>query len=251
MYKAFFLSLVLLLAARFPALAQPAPPAMPVAAVQAESLADPSRPVVLELFTARSCAFCPRADKMLAELSGRQGVIAIACHVDYFRGADPLAQPFCIARQAWYMDRLRAGPAYTPQLVINGMRDTAVRNTDRLDRLIAAAIDQNLDLIRIRPLEDKAFELQLPDSMAKQDLKGWMFVVAAFRKPVQGPAESGGEALTYVHAADTLRLMPLDALKGTAFKLTIPLSNDQEGFAVLLQRQDTGQIAAAGQYLKR
>ncbi len=229
--------------------AQPAPPAMPVASVQAETLADPSRPVVVELFTAKSCVFCPPADKKFAELAQRQGVIAIACHVDYFRSTDPLAQKFCISRQAWYMDRLRAGPAYTPQYVINGSRDTAGRNADRLEQLIKNGMQQDVQTIRIAPAKANAYEIHLPESFAKTPLKGWMLVVAAFRRPMQ-TAINAKDSTPIVRAASALQILPLDTYKGAGFQLTVPLTDEQEGFAVLLQRQDTGMIAGAGQFLK-
>ncbi len=53
----------------------------------------PSRPLVIELFTAQGCSSCPPADAYLGELSKRPDVLALAFHMDYWdrlRMARPL-----------------------------------------------------------------------------------------------------------------------------------------------------------------
>src|SRR5690606_6242302 len=81
-------------------------------------------PVIIELFSSQACAFCPRADRLLADLAQQVHVIALACHVDYFDvRSGALSQPFCSERQNWYMRALRGGPNYTPQMVVQGRYD--------------------------------------------------------------------------------------------------------------------------------
>jgi hypothetical protein len=247
--------------------AQPAPPAMPVTKVVKETLdAPPSSgsmggPVVIELFTAKSCVFCPQADRLFAELAGQPGVIALACHVDYLKDGDALAQDFCMERQNWYMDRLHAGPNYTPQLIVNGSKDAVGYKTDIVTALVHQKRGDDIAPIGIRTLNvDKAgtqFAVTLPDGAIKESgrkdevaapglLTGWQLAVTTFHKPVT-PEAGGGP---YVRVADNMQVLPLDRYKGPAFKLTVPLSDGEDGVVVVLQRQDTGRIAAAGQYLK-
>ncbi len=79
--------------------------------------------VVLELYTAQGCAACPPADAMLAELAGREDVIALALHVDYwdYMGwTDTFGQASHTRRQTRYARRHGASTIYTPQVVING-----------------------------------------------------------------------------------------------------------------------------------
>jgi hypothetical protein len=44
----------------------------------------PSRPLVVELFTAQGCSSCPPADAYLGQLSERPDVLALAFHMDYW-----------------------------------------------------------------------------------------------------------------------------------------------------------------------
>lgn len=79
--------------------------------------------VVLELYTAQGCASCPPADEMVRELAGRDDVIALALHVDYWDyigWADTFASPDHGQRQQRYARRHGHSTIYTPQVVING-----------------------------------------------------------------------------------------------------------------------------------
>lgn len=100
-----------------------------------------ARPVgVVELFTSQGCSSCPPADALLAELAGRDDVVALSYHVDYWDylgWKDTLATPENTARQRAYgaaLDR----PVYTPQAVINGHRDAVGSNR----KAILAALDR-------------------------------------------------------------------------------------------------------------
>ncbi|MCB1395240.1 MAG: DUF1223 domain-containing protein [Rhodobacter sp.] len=80
-------------------------------------------PVLLELYTAQGCASCPPADDMMIELAGRDDVIALALHVDYWDyigWADTFAARAYTERQQRYARRHGHSTIYTPQVVING-----------------------------------------------------------------------------------------------------------------------------------
>ena len=89
------------------------------------------RPVVVELFTSQGCSSCPPADAFFGEeLAGREDVIALALHVDYWDylgWRDNFANPAFTKRQKNYA---RAGGhrmVYTPQIIVGG-RDHVVGN---------------------------------------------------------------------------------------------------------------------------
>ena len=83
-----------------------------------------SAPIMLELFTSQGCSSCPPADALLGELARRDGVIALAWHVDYWNNLgwrDPYANRMWTERQNVYA-ALIGDEVYTPALVVNGAR---------------------------------------------------------------------------------------------------------------------------------
>lgn len=81
-------------------------------------------PVLVELYTSQGCSSCPPADALLGELAGRDDVIALALHVDYWDyigWRDDMARPEHTARQKGYARAAGKRMVYTPQMVINGV----------------------------------------------------------------------------------------------------------------------------------
>lgn len=97
---------------------------VPVAAqTQAEGA---TNPVVVELFTSQGCSSCPPADKLFRELAGRDDVIALALHVDYWDyigWKDEFADPAYTQRQKSYAREAGRRMIYTPQMIVNGRED--------------------------------------------------------------------------------------------------------------------------------
>jgi hypothetical protein len=80
-------------------------------------------PVVVELFTSQGCSSCPPADALLTELAGREGVIALALHVDYWDylgWKDSFGRPGNTKRQRAYAKAVRSRTIYTPEIVVQG-----------------------------------------------------------------------------------------------------------------------------------
>jgi hypothetical protein len=78
---------------------------------------------VVELYTSEGCSSCPPADKWLSSLKGRNDVVALAYHVDYWDRLgwkDRFASPAYTQRQYEQQALNGARFAYTPQVVIEG-----------------------------------------------------------------------------------------------------------------------------------
>ena len=81
-----------------------------------------SVPAVVELYTSEGCSSCPPADRWVSALKGRDGVVALAFHVDYWDGLgwkDRFAQPQFTQRQNDSRRTSGARFAYTPQVLVD------------------------------------------------------------------------------------------------------------------------------------
>lgn len=80
--------------------------------------------VVVELYTSQGCSSCPPADALLADLVGRDDVIPLALHVDYWDylgWKDAFGSREFTARQHGYARAAHVETVYTPQMVIAGV----------------------------------------------------------------------------------------------------------------------------------
>ncbi|MFW8636870.1 DUF1223 domain-containing protein [Cribrihabitans pelagius] len=86
----------------------------------------PEAPVLVELFTSQGCAACPPADALLHRLAGREGVLPLALHVDYWDyigWKDRFADPAHTKRQKGYAQIAGRRMIYTPQMIVMGTDD--------------------------------------------------------------------------------------------------------------------------------
>jgi hypothetical protein len=99
-------------------------------------------PVVVELFTAQGCASCKEANRLVARIAGRSGVIALTWSVDYWDylgWKDTFAQPEFTTRQTAYGHRLGPRDVYTPQVVVDGAAQVSGDDADAVEGLIRKA----------------------------------------------------------------------------------------------------------------
>lgn len=95
-----------------------------IGAMGASAVAAQDNKVVVELYTSQGCSSCPPADELLAEMVGRDDVIALAFHVDYWDylgWKDSFGSPGFTARQHGYAQAVNATTVYTPQMIIGGV----------------------------------------------------------------------------------------------------------------------------------
>ena len=114
--------------------------------------AQDSSPVVVELFTSQGCSSCPPADEVLRELAGRDDVIALGHHVDYWDyigWEDPFASEEATLRQRQYARALSLSFIYTPQMVIDGRFDVVgSRRGQVMSTIENAAASKRLAVVR-------------------------------------------------------------------------------------------------------
>lgn len=118
--------------------------------------ADTSRsetgPVVMELFTSQGCEACPAMDRLLGEFVGREDVIALSFHVDYWNyigWRDPYSKPSFSKRQKLYARRFGDKMVSTPQFVVDGEYEADATSKNALERLVEMAREAKPDRARV------------------------------------------------------------------------------------------------------
>lgn len=229
--------------------------ANPVVAVESSALPVGDQLTVIELFSSQACVFCPQADALFSELILQPHVIGLACHVDYFDvRSGSLSQPFCTARQDWYMQVLAAGPNYTPQLVINGVRETVgykaadVRNG--LQKVREAAGPLRMDIISgVAPGEFTISWPEISELQTKEPIVLWLSVFDKPHNLIIGEGRNKGTQMRYENIISRQQELGgwIPAEKNKAIQ--VKLEPGHKGFAVLAQGQNSGHLYAAGQYI--
>lgn len=111
-------------------------------ALSGAAMAQTSYPVVVELYTSQGCSSCPPADEYLrTELAGRDDVIALALHVDYWDyigWKDSFAKPEYTNRQKLYAQAAGHRSVYTPQMIVNGADHVVGTHPGKVEALIDA-----------------------------------------------------------------------------------------------------------------
>ncbi len=217
------------------------------------SLAGDRPLVVVELFTSQGCSSCPPADKLLARLADRHGVLALALHVDYWDyigWPDTFARPEHTARQKAYAHAAGMRSIYTPQMIIAG-RDHVIgskpmelaeylemyRDRPALVSMQAARVDG-----RIRVSAMPATHMPLPGNLMVMLVTLQREATVDIRR-----GENAGRTITYRNIVTGLEQVALwDGQGAVELDLDLPeqaVSGD--AMAVFLQREGPGEILGA------
>jgi hypothetical protein len=97
-------------------------------------------PYVLELFTSQGCNSCPPANANLIKLRERPDVLALSYAFTYWDALgwkDIFGKPEFTRRQETYEGPLGHSSAFTPQMVVNGERDTVGADMSEISPLLA------------------------------------------------------------------------------------------------------------------
>jgi hypothetical protein len=101
-----------------------------------------SRPIVVEVFTSQGCSSCVAANAMAAKVAQKPGVLLLSFPVTYwdmFGWKDTLASEDNTKRQKAYANALRRGGVYTPQMIVDGIKDVPAAREDAVSYALALA----------------------------------------------------------------------------------------------------------------
>jgi len=152
-------------------------------------------PAVVELYTSEGCSSCPPAEHWLSGLKGRDDVVALAFHVDYWDyigWKDRFAQPQFTQRQNASQRTSGARFAYTPQVILDG------RDAPAWSSLPAAALQPRTPATVGLALARDAGGLALtvtPGAGAPAALAGYVAVVDDGLQSRVGAGENRGATL--------------------------------------------------------
>jgi len=196
----------------------------------------------VELFTSQSCSSCPPADKVLRELSQREDVITLGCHVTYWNHLhwrDTLSLAECTGLQRDLAQAKGSHRVYTPQTVINGDQETVGSNRGTVQRMInRAAILPKIHISR----STSGFDFMLPAiKSGTYDL----FVLEVGEVHTQSIPTGENRGRTVEYSSPVRSITALGEWDGKADSIM------QEDFAskhsiVILARDKRGRIHAAG-----
>ena len=196
-------------------------------------------PVVVELFTSQGCSSCPLADEILAELSQRDDVIALALHVnyrDYLGWQDSFALPGHVKRQKAYRRALKARSIYTPQAMIDGEADAVgSRRSDVYSAIQAAKAKPNPAEVGFDDIGGRMVARVAPAAEGAAPGKPatvWMVTYAAPQTVVIQRGENAGRTLTYHNVVTSWTRM--GEWRGEAPNYDAPMPEGAGGAVVLL-----------------
>jgi len=202
---------------------------------------------VVELYTSQGCSSCPPADEVLAQLSGRDDVITLSLHVDYWDylgWRDTFAQRQFGQRQVAYRDAWRKSVVYTPQMVVQGRHDVVGSRADDLAAAIATA--QQVEPPVKVTIERQGGMLKCRIEPGPERTIGivWIakYTLSATVEISRG--ENAGRTITYMNVVNSMNRIGSWA-GSEPEEVAMPQPEPGEGVAIWIQAGETGPILAA------
>lgn len=213
------------------------------------------QPILVELYTSQGCSSCPPADAILGQIKGREDVVALSFNVDYWDyigWRDTLAKRENTLRQQAYEKVLPSHRVYTPQVVIDGVRDVvgnqrkdvfdavARRVSETAGKRVPITLTQNGDTVEARIA-----------TMAgvKAPATVWLAHTLSSRTVNIANGENSGRVITYHNVVRGFSAV--GKWSGEAVTLELPAhgvpGETTDGVVVWVQAGDPGPVVGAAQ----
>jgi hypothetical protein len=212
---------------------------------------EPTRPVVVELFTSQGCPNCPAADAIVKKIAANPGFFPLSYHVTYFDKQgwkDPYATAANNARQKHYIHNLGVESVYTPQIVVDGSYSAIGSNSkDVATALTTARASKTVFPLSITPnAAGGGLDVKVGDNR-KPPADAALYEVHFNRKaltPVNAGENSG---MTVENVNNVVAFFPVPL----ATQYYIPTNSfAEDGIAYLLQ-DSKGHMLGAAYYVKQ
>ena len=213
------------------------------------------QPILVELYTSQGCSSCPQADVILGQIKGREDVVALSFNVDYWDyigWRDTLAKRENTLRQQAYEKVLASHRVYTPQMVIDGVRDVVGnQRKDVLDAIarrvgeaaakrVPVSLTQSGDTVEVRIGAMQG--IRTPATV-------WLAHTLSSRTVNIASGENSGRVITYHNVVRDFSAV--GKWSGEAVTLELPAlgvpGETTDGVAVWVQAGDPGPVLGAAQ----
>lgn len=207
-------------------------------------------PVVVELFTSQGCSSCPPAEELLVELSRDPSLVPLTLHVDYWDylgWKDPYAKAAHTERQRNYSSYLGRNNVFTPQVMVDGAYSAVGSNKGEVRRAIEQARARNharLALTESGTLNQLTLTVESDNLQTADPAAVLAFRFARTTSTQVKAGENRGETLKTANSVTSITRLGEWQQKPATFTLPAPASSN-EGLAVVLQNEKTGQILAS------
>ena len=236
--------------------------------------------IVIELYTSQGCNYCPNAERLIQEMIqkgyGRNRVIPLAFHVDYFNTpwADPFSSRFNSGRQWAYHEAFKKRDAnapdlyFTPMIMVDGRDPMSGYHSNgtaplwpllkaRLDRASRARREASLT-VRLETFADRpshrSITIQAQAKTARLAGKELLACVAITEGPMSTSVPSGenaGETLIEHNVVRSLQYETVTLRRDASTEITLPVTLAEGGdparseIVVFLQDEATGAMFQA------
>ncbi len=204
--------------------------------------------VMVELFTSQGCSSCPPADQNLGKLTGREDVLPLSMHVDYWDylgWRDTFASRDHTERQYAYRSYMGARVVYTPQVIVHGAEDVPGYRPDLIETAVgeARAQPRNASIV----IDDAGGMLKANITMSEDPGRCTIWI-ATYEKSASvkiGRGENAGETITYHNVVENLLRVGTWPAGGGPESIELPQPGAGEGVAIWLQDDRTGRVLTA------
>jgi hypothetical protein len=217
-------------------------------------LSDNKNVAVLELFTSQGCSSCPPADRLLGSYTGKENVIVLSFHVDYwnrFGWKDPFSSKEYTQRQYDYASALHAD-VYTPQLIVNGQSEMIGSDTDKISNAIKKVFAEQPDVtLSIKTVKAESGKATISFDISGSTGKSLLNVAIVEKKTTTDikAGENGGVTLTNYNVVRNFKTINKVENGNNVSTIDIPSSTDLKNLSVVLylQEKKNNKISAADQ----
>mgnify|MGYP001131744846 CR=1 FL=1 len=213
------------------------------------AVAEGPGPVVVELYTSQGCSSCPPADAYLHELAAKNGVVALALHVDYWDyigWKDSFASPAHTTRQKAYAKAQGKRMVYTPQMIIDGTYGVAGTKPAAVAEAIAKhRAKPNPVKLDLRREGDTLHILAVPRGPSPGRMDVTLFRYEPKASVAIKSGENAGQTIRYANIVTSME--PLGTWGGAdPLRLTHPITGGRP-VIVLVQKAGHGPVTGAAQ----